>query len=163
MPRRRPPPPRRRRVNVDRCQRFLAISATSRPCPVVARRLAPTGLHAGEPPPDEFWQIVARYEISPRDEEFWLAILPSMVECPHAFVAPGDAVARAGVAKARVERWLRLDQARAWREANRLLARLDAGLDWTRFGPLLYRWSEEDRRTFARQFFLSPALRKPGA
>jgi len=121
------------------------------------------GLHAGEPPPDEFWQIVARYEISPRDEEFWLAILPSMVECPHAFVAPGDAVARAGVAKARVERWLRLDQARAWREANRLLARLDAGLDWTRFGPLLYRWSEEDRRTFARQFFLSPALRKPGA
>lgn len=145
-------------------QRFLGIAGYLAALPrgprAILRRLRQ---HAGEPPPDEFWQIVDRYQLPREDEDFWLAVLPLMVECPHTALRPGDAVARAGIAKTRVERWLRLEQPRAWREANRLLARLDSGLDWVQFGPLLYDWTEDRRRTFARQYFLSPALRKPGA
>lgn len=145
-------------------QQFLAISGYVASLPrgprAILRRLWG---HQDEPAPDVFWQIVDRYGIQARDEDFWLAILPLMVECPHSWVRPGHAVAQAGVSKARVERWLRLDRERAWREANRLLARLEAGLNWTQFGPLLYHWDEGGRRTFARQYFLSSALRKPGA
>jgi hypothetical protein len=145
-------------------QQFLGIAGYLAALPrgprAILRRL---WQHGDEPPPDEFWQVVDRYRIPPQDELFWVAVLPLMIACPHAWLRPGDAVARAGVAKTRVERWLRLDQERACREANRLLARLDSGLDWTQFGPLLYHWGDEGRRrAFARQFFLSPALRNRG-
>lgn len=117
--------------------------------------------HAGSAPPAEFWRVVDKYELRRADEDFWLAVLPLLVECPHAWTPPGQALARSGVSQTRVERWLRLDRERAWREANRLLARVDGGLDWTDFGQLLFDWGDEDRqRSFARQFFLSPALRE---
>jgi hypothetical protein len=121
-------------------------------------------------PPQAFWNLVDRYAISQRDEDFWLHIVPLMVEHPHdSSTAPGVALARAGVSASRIERFLRLDRDGAWAEAGRLLSHLgEAGLDWAGtlstwrvgFGPLLHGWMPEQRRHFARQFFLSPEYRK---
>ena len=134
------------------------VTALPRGPRAVLRRMC---FHADEPPPDVFWRVVDKYELAPASEPFWLAVLPLMVTCPHARTKPGEALAQAGVSKTRVERWLRLDRERAWREASRLLARVDGGLDWTEFGQLLFHWGDEGRqRAFARQFFLSPALRE---
>ncbi|HET8656967.1 MAG TPA: type I-E CRISPR-associated protein Cse2/CasB [Longimicrobiaceae bacterium] len=113
-------------------------------------------------PPQVFWDIVERYGIRERDESFWLSILPLMVRYPHRFdLSPGRALAAAGVSPARIERWLRLDRDGARRQAGRLLSHLkDGGLDWIRFAYLLRGWSDEQRRGFARDFFLSPEYRK---
>lgn len=122
-------------------------------------------------PPQVFWDLVDRYGIERGEEEdFWLQVVPLMVRHPHEPGSlPGAALARAGVSAARVERWLRLDRAGARREAGRLLSHLgDGGLDWpgsrygwnVGFGPLLHDWTAEQRRAFARQFFLSPDYRQ---
>jgi CRISPR type I-E-associated protein CasB/Cse2 len=112
-------------------------------------------------PPEPFWRIVGRYEIPPSEEPFWRAVIPLMVMHPHnSGVRAGAALAEAGVSSSRIERWLRYDPSRAREEARRLLARLDAGLDWVRFARLLRWWTDSDRRRFARDFFLSPAYRE---
>lgn len=113
-------------------------------------------------PPQVFWDIADRYEIARHEEDFWLAIMPLMVRHPHRFDLPsGRALAAAGVSAPRIERWLRLDRNSARREAGRLLSHLgDGGLDWTRFGPLLRFWTEDQRRSLAREFFLSTEYRQ---
>lgn len=120
-------------------------------------------------PPQDFWNVAERYGIRDRDESFWLAVLPLMVKHPHRFdlppnhpkSAPGRALAAAGVSASRVERWLRLDSAAARREAGRLLSHLKGeGLDWIKLAYLLRDWSDEQRRGFARDFFLSPEYRQ---
>ena len=109
-----------------------------------------------EIPPEVFWRIVERYEIRPGDERFWLQVVPLMVDHSHRSGArAGHALAGAGVAGARIERWLRLDRPSAWRESRRLLSRLDSGFDWKRFGTLLFFWTEQARLDFARDFFLA--------
>lgn len=126
------------------------------------RRLAsdPDGV-----PPQEFWDVVERYDISRYDEPFWLRMIPLMVRHPHADISPGRALARAGISAARVERWLRLDAESALAQAARLLSHLgDAGLHWAHFGRLLHAWHHTDhgphlRRKMAREFFLSPEFR----
>ncbi len=121
-------------------------------------------LDAGEEtiPPQDFWNVVERYNIRESDERFWLAVLPLMVRYPHRFDrTPGRALAAAGVSAARVERWLRLDADGARREAGRLLSHLKGeGLDWIKLAYLLRDWSDEQRRGFARDFFLSPEYRQ---
>jgi CRISPR type I-E-associated protein CasB/Cse2 len=115
---------------------------------------------SGGVPPEEFWRIVERYSITPREENFWLRVIPLLVEHPHQpGLAPGVALARSGVSPARLEKWLRLERDDAIRETSRLLARIEGGFDWTQFGKLLRFWSEDSRRTLARQFFLSPEYR----
>lgn len=116
----------------------------------------------GHIPRPAFWDVVERYQIGERDEPFWLAVLPLMVRHPHrSDLSPARALAAAGVSPARAERWLRLDREGAWREAARLLSHLkDGGLDWTRLAPLLRDWSDEQRRGFARDYFLSPEYRQ---
>lgn len=113
-------------------------------------------------PPQVFWDVADRYGIQRHEEDFWLAVVPLMVLHPHrSDLPPGRALAAAGVSAARVERWLRLDRDGALREAGRLLSHLgDGGLDWTRLGPLLRYWSDDQRRSFARDFFLSPEYRQ---
>ncbi|HEV2733935.1 MAG TPA: hypothetical protein VGV85_03815 [Longimicrobiaceae bacterium] len=107
-------------------------------------------------PPEVFWDIVARYQITPRDESFWRIVLPLMVRHEHApGVRPGVALARSGVSGARLERWLRLSHAAALREAGRLFARVEGGVDWTSLGPILRFWTDGSHRDLARQFFLS--------
>jgi CRISPR type I-E-associated protein CasB/Cse2 len=112
-------------------------------------------------PPEPFWTLVSRYDIHPAEETFWMDVIPLMVDHPHnPGLRPGRALAEAGVSGARVERWLRLDAERARRESRRLLARLDAGLNWVAFAALLRFWGDDaNRRTFARDFFLSDAHR----
>jgi CRISPR type I-E-associated protein CasB/Cse2 len=116
----------------------------------------------GTIPPQDFWNVVERYGIAERDERLWLAVLPLMVRYPHRFDrSPGRALAAAGVSASRVERWLRLDSAAARREAGRLLSHLKGeGLDWIKLAYLLRDWSDEQRRGFARDFFLSPEYRQ---
>lgn len=113
-------------------------------------------------PPRVFWDLVERYDIQERDEPFWLAIVPLVVQHPHrADLSPGRALAAAGVSAARIERWLRLDATGARREASRLLSHLKGeGLNWIKFAFLLRDWNDEQRRGFARDFFLSPEYRK---
>lgn len=118
------------------------------------------GREQGGVPPEVFWRIVDRYEITPGEEAFWLAVLPLMVKYPHRPGAhPGAALSRAGVKSARLERWLRLDRPGALREASRLLSKVDGPLDWVALAHLLRSWSEDGRRRLARDFFLSPEQR----
>lgn len=132
----------------------------------VLRRLAD---RPGPIPPQEFWDVAERYRITPPDEVFWLRVIPLMVRYPHIEVRPGLALARSGVSGARMERWLRLDGAAALAGAGRLLSHLkDGGIDWRRFGRLLYDWEHADRgprlrRELAREFFLSPEFRARNA
>lgn len=117
------------------------------------RRLRPG---EGTIPPEVFWRLVERLDVPRPAEDFWLAILPMMVEHPHRKGAiAGRELARARAAPARVERWLRLDRERAWVEARRLLALLDGPIDWVRMGWLLLLWNDDSRRDFARDFFLN--------
>lgn len=113
-------------------------------------------------PPQVFWDIAERYQIHERDEPFWLQVIPLMVKHPHEpGLAPGVALARAGVSAPRLERWLRLDRDDALRDAARLISHLgDGGFDWARFGTLLRFWTEDARRDLARQFFRSPEYRQ---
>jgi hypothetical protein len=119
--------------------------------------------HSAQIPPEVFWRIVERYQIHPADESFWKSILPLMVKYPHVRDArPGHVLEGAGVSAARVERWLRLDQDGALREADRLFSKHKAGIDWVQFGYLLQFWDEQDRKQrngFARDFFLSRSRR----
>lgn len=119
-------------------------------------------MHAGDGfLPEPFWRIVDRYDVRPGDEPFWIDVIPLMVVHPHdSELTPGRALARAGVSPGRVERWLRLDAVRARGEARRLLARLTTGLNWVRFARLLRFWSEAERLSFARDYFLAPEVRK---
>ncbi|MCC7494929.1 MAG: hypothetical protein IT204_21440 [Fimbriimonadaceae bacterium] len=104
--------------------------------------------------PADFWALVERYAIDPCDETYWVAVVPLMVVHRHARWRPGRALAAAGVSKARIERWLRLDRERAMAEAWRLLSKLPSGLDWASFGQLLWYWDDQRRRAFARDYFL---------
>jgi len=108
-----------------------------------------------------FWSIVERAAIKPRDESFWIAILPLMIRFPHqSGVSPGRALEQAGISKPRFERWLRLDRERALVEAPRLFSKLEGQrMDWLTLGHLLYRWNDEDRHRLAREFFLARARR----
>lgn len=112
-------------------------------------------------PPEPFWRLVERYDIRESQEPFWIDLVPLMVDHPHTSeLSPGLALARSGVSGARIERWLRLDRARARKEAGRLLARLEKGLNWIHFAGLLRFWTNRDRRQFARNYFLSDAYRR---
>lgn len=113
-------------------------------------------------PPQVFWDVVERYGIRRNDEDFWLGVLPLMVRHEHRFDrTPGRALAAGGVSAARVERWLRLDANGARSEAGRLFSHLKGeGFDWTRLAPLLRFWTEDERRRFARDFFLSAEYRQ---
>lgn len=111
--------------------------------------------------PEPFWTLVGRYDLPLSQDAFWKSVVPLMVEHPHRKgVPPGRALAAAGVSAPRIERWLRLSKQRARQEARRLLVRLDEGLDWTKFAPLLFYWSMERKRKFARDYFLSPEHRE---
>lgn len=112
-------------------------------------------------PPEPFWALVERFEIPPPAEPFWMDVVPLMVDHAHQRGrSPGRALAEAKVSGARLERWLRLEPDRARKEARRLLAKLDEGLDWVAFAGLLRFWTPRDRRALARDFFLSPAYRE---
>lgn len=112
-------------------------------------------------PPEPYWRLVDRYDISASEESFWGDVVPLMVDHPHnGALAAGRALAKAGVSAPRIERWLRLDPERARKEAGRLLARLGEGLNWASFAGLLRFWYDRDRRQFARDYFLSPEHRE---
>lgn len=112
-------------------------------------------------PPEAFWRIVDRYEIAMPEEDFWIHVIPGMVRHPHnGGLPPGRALAEGGVSPARIERWLRHERPKAWKEAGRLLSPLKEGLNWAQFSSLMRFWSPTDRRRFARDYFLSPAFRK---
>lgn len=119
-----------------------------------------------ELPPEVFWRVVERYDIPRWDEEFWMAVLPLMVEHPHRpGRRTGRVLKRSGVSAARLEKWLRLDREGALDEAGRLLSQVDGPINWRQFGYLLYLWShpehgERNRRDLARDFFLGPAKRE---
>jgi CRISPR type I-E-associated protein CasB/Cse2 len=112
-------------------------------------------------PPEPFWMLVARYDIRPSEELFWIDVVPLMVDHRHnQGLPPGRALAEAGVSGARIERWLRFHAERAREEAGRLLTRLDSGLNWVSFASLLRFWNDDrNRRALARDFFLSDAYR----
>ncbi len=138
-----------------------ALRRANRRGPLAVMRRLKTGPH--QIPPQVFWDITEKFQIRGREnEDFWLAVLPLMVRYPHGFDrTPGRALAAARVCAARVERWLRLDAAAARREAGRLLSHLKGeGLDWIKLAYLLRDWSDEQRRGFARDFFLSPEYRQ---
>lgn len=119
-----------------------------------------------EMPPEVFWRIVERYEVPRRDEEFWMAVLPLMIEHPHRpRCRTGRVLKNSGVSSARLEKWLRLDHDSALEEAGRLLSQVDGPINWRQFGYLLYLWShpeygERNRRDLARDFFLAPGRRE---
>lgn len=119
-----------------------------------------------ELPPEVFWRIVERYDIPRRDEEFWMAVLPLMVEHPHhPGCRTGRVLRNSGVSSARLEKWLRLDREDALNEAGRLLSQVDGPINWRQFGYLLYLWShaeygERNRRDLARDFFVGSTTRK---
>lgn len=135
------------------------VSTLQRGPRAVLRRM---GADSDRIPPQQFWNVVERYGIRSEDEDFWLTVLPLMVRHEHRFDrTPGRALAQAGVSAARIERWLRLDRAGARAEAGRLLSQLKGeGFDWIRFAALLRFWSEDERRRFARDFFLSLEYRQ---
>ena len=115
-------------------------------------------------PPEPFWTLVARYEIAARDEPFWRAVIPLMVEFRHRpGITAGRALAAARVSGSRVERWLRYDAARARSEAYRLLSKVEDGFDWVRFARLLHNWDDNSKLGFARDYFLAPELRTESA
>lgn len=112
------------------------------------RRMRPDGI-----PPEVYWRLTdgLGYE-----DELWMAVLPLMVAHPHDRGGrPGRVLARNGVKPARVTRWLRRDRRSAWEEAGRFLGPArGVSLDWGRFGTLLARWDDpERRRRFAREYF----------
>lgn len=112
-------------------------------------------------PPDQFWALVAKYDISKYEEAFWRVVVPLMVGYPHqAGLSAGRALAKAGVSRSRVERWLRYDAERARIEAKRLLSKVDDGFDWLRFARLLWHWDEQNKLSFARDYYLAPESRK---
>ncbi len=122
------------------------------------------GRWEAEIPPEVFWRIVARYNIAPDEEDFWLAIIPLMVHHEHVRGRkPGRALAEAGVSPARVRKWLRLTRVKARAEAGRLFSQVKTGFDWVKLGFLLLNWKEEDRRTLARGYFLSRDLQEGSA
>lgn len=126
-----------------------------------SRREPSESVRPSELPGEAFWNMVHQFDIPRSEEDFWLAVLPLMVRHPHQHqpklrVPPGRALEAAGISKPRFERWLRLDREGARREAPRLLSKLkDQGLDWVKLGHTLYRWSDDDRYTLARDFFLA--------
>lgn len=112
------------------------------------RRMRPDGI-----PPEVYWRLT---EGLGYEDELWMTVLPLMVDHPHqSGNRPGRVLARNKVKPARVTRWLRRDRRSAWEEAARFLG--PAGqvpLDWSRFGTLLARWDDPDRRrSFARDYF----------
>lgn len=116
-----------------------------------------------EIPPEAYWRLTEPLD---RNDELWMTVLPLMVSHPHERGdRPGRVLARAGVKPARTERWLRREKESAWKEAARFLGPArGVALDWSRFGTLLARWSDpERRRTFARDYFseLYKLERKP--
>ncbi len=107
-------------------------------------------------PPEPFWGLIAKYDVREYEEPLWRVTIPLMVLHPHRpGVSAGRALAAARTAAPRVERWLRLDRQRAHREAHRLLAKVDGGFDWVRFGNLLRSWSRATKMSFARDYYLS--------
>ncbi len=112
-------------------------------------------------PPEPFWGLMESFHVPSQEEKTWLWLLPLVARYPHdPATGPGLAFARARVSSPRLERWLRADHETAWREADRLLARVgDAGVDWVRLGVLLRYWTPELRRALAREFFRSPEYR----
>lgn len=115
---------------------------------------------SGRIPPEVFWRIVARYEIHESDEPFWQSVLPLMVKYPHTPGAkPGRMLDEVRVSPARVERWLRLDHGAALREADRLLSKLKAGVDWVQLGYLLYFWDDDRRKQLARDYYVTRSRR----
>lgn len=118
-----------------------------------------------EMPPEVFWRIVDRYDIPPRDEDFWIDVVPLMVEHPHEPRSrTGRVLARSGVSSARLEKWLRLDREGALDEAGRLLSQVDGAIDWVQFAFLLYLWNhpehgERNRRDLAREYFIEGGSR----
>ena len=112
-------------------------------------------------PPEVFWRLADKFGIGRREEDYWLSVVPLMVKYPHRpGLAPGAALASAGVKGTRLERWLRTDHDAALRSADRLLARVDGGFDWVALGFLLRTWKESLRRRLARDFYLSPEQRE---
>lgn len=115
-------------------------------------------ISATRTPPAPFWGIVDRYDVHPAEEDFFVAVIPAMVRCPHVpGRSPGRVLRSAGVSAARVERWLRMTRAGALRETQRIFAQVSDGVDWSRLGPLLYLWDRPDgerqRRHFARSYY----------
>lgn len=119
-----------------------------------------------ELPPEVFWRIVDRYDIPPHQEDFWMAVLPLMVEHRHKpQCRTGRVLARSGVSSARLEKWLRLDQQGALDEAGRLLSQVEGPINWVQFCFLLSLWGhpelgERNRRDLARDYFLAPQKRE---
>jgi hypothetical protein len=112
------------------------------------RRMKPDGI-----PPEVYWRLTDELD---QHDELWMTVLPLMVLHPHERGArPGRVLARNGIKPARAQRWLRRDRARAWEEAGRFLGPArGVPFDWSRFGTLLARWEDpERRRSFAREFF----------
>ena len=118
-------------------------------------------MRQGVMPPEPYWRLVSRFEIQPRDELFWIDVVPLMVVHPHERARSlGRALAASRASPARIERWLRLDRLRARREAHRLFAHLDEGFDWVGGVWLLHRWDDARRRRFARDYYLAPETRE---
>lgn len=120
-------------------------------------------LDAAVLPPVVYWRLVERFELEAHEDRFWLDLLPMMVDHPHGDLTPGRGLAASSVSGARVERWLRLDAQRARREVRRLFARCDRPFDWAQLAALLFLWSDQERRRFARDFFLAPEQREARA
>jgi hypothetical protein len=116
------------------------------------------------PPPETFWWLVERAKISGWTEEFWEALVPMMVTCPHRWKQfAGHTLSEAGVAPSRVERWLRMGSSTARVELRKLLRRIDH-VDWVRLSALLYHWDDPNvgprlKRELARDFYLHNSKR----
>ncbi len=131
--------------------------ATSRGERAQLRRVS---LHR-EAPPGAFWEVLHSAGLEPEamsDDrlDLWVYLVAAMTRHPHARGARlGRVLAQHGTAASRIERWLRRNRPSAAAELSRLLSVLPAGtaLDWDRLGWLLVKWTIEDRRRFAADYF----------
>jgi CRISPR type I-E-associated protein CasB/Cse2 len=132
------------------------ITALPRGDKAELRRMVTT--RQGQPGP-VFWRIAAKYDIRAYEEEFWMTLAVLMTRHEHRMGARvGRVLRNEGVSQARIRRWLSLDRGRAIQEVGRLLQQVQTAIDWVQMASLLRSWTDEDRRRFARDYFIVPAV-----
>ncbi|MDX2193333.1 MAG: hypothetical protein NW201_08255 [Gemmatimonadales bacterium] len=110
-------------------------------------------LGKGVMPGESFFVIADAMQATRHEEEFLLRFLPLAAMARHRpGLRPGVAFKAAEISSTRFERWLRSPAHVAVEQSRALIRRCEA-LDVVRLGRLLYRWSDSDRLTLAREFY----------